>query len=536
MEQEDPKILYSQEYDAGAIGLLESITQVHDDYILGAINELQDNAIEAGAQNQWVKLEKDRNLGYALVLSLCDDGIGLDKGAWSRLLAVGERKGNNNYGVGCKSGSFSIGNRVLVFSKHKGPDGELLWGASLFRRGCPHGKECSECGEWKARFKPPVVFWRGDGSAITEANYQEVGRVQRARGADKGKLSEEGVKSILKQIYDHSIIKSVEGLEDQFGKIRSETGSLVLIYQLETDEGADGRVLEVDKDQDRNPDIRVKPSPGGNPFMRSTRSFVPGTDIPLDYSLRSQAELLLRRAQGQNSRMIKFWIQDEEVKPRTVEDMCQYGEMKDCDFGLDAKNNVVAFEDGAIKVEYKLGFSPEAYDKELSGLFLYYDKGNGDPLRLVESYQISARPDVLRGMLGVAIVRPSGQAAKSVTMHNGKQQFNPTRSLQVLKNAYFWSGCDSLVEFSSEEAKSIRKQAKKKMASGLEAALKEADNGKRGQRRYLTVCIQVSDRERYLPYKHCRCDADRTVVSRSYLTGGLASNLYSCGGRVRRLP
>jgi len=104
------------------------------------------------------------------------------------------------------------------------------------------------------------------------------------------------------------------------------------------------------------------------------------------------------------------------------------------------------------------------------------------------------------------------------------------------KNPYFWSGCDSLVEFSSEEAKSIRKQAKKKMASGLEAALKEADNGKRGQRRYLTVCIQVSDRERYLPYKHCRCDADRTVVSRSYLTGGLASNLDSCGGRVRRLP
>ena len=110
-------ILYSQEYDAGRIGLLESVTQVHDGHVIGAINELQDNAIEAKAKNQWIKLEEDDKFGDERVLSFLNDGNGLDKRAWSRLLGFGEKKGHNNYGVGCKSGSFSIGKKVLVFSK-----------------------------------------------------------------------------------------------------------------------------------------------------------------------------------------------------------------------------------------------------------------------------------------------------------------------------------------------------------------------------------------------------------------------------------
>ena len=102
-------ILWSQERDAGPIGFLASITQVHDKFLLGAINELQDNAIEAKARNQWIKLEEDSTFGYERVLSFLDDGDGLDKTAWSRLVAIGERKGNNNYGVGCKSGTFAMG-------------------------------------------------------------------------------------------------------------------------------------------------------------------------------------------------------------------------------------------------------------------------------------------------------------------------------------------------------------------------------------------------------------------------------------------
>jgi hypothetical protein len=115
---DDPEFPYSQEYNAGKIGLLSSITQVHKGYMLGAINELQDNAVEAQGKNQWIRLTMDRDLGYQRMLSFLDDGKGLDKRAWSRLLSLGERsKGKHNFGVGCKTGSFSIGKEVLIFSK-----------------------------------------------------------------------------------------------------------------------------------------------------------------------------------------------------------------------------------------------------------------------------------------------------------------------------------------------------------------------------------------------------------------------------------
>ena len=423
-------ILYSQEYDAGRIGLLESVTQVHDGHVIGAINELQDNAIEAKAKNQWIKLEEDDKFGDERVLSFLDDGNGLDKRAWSRLLGFGEKKGHNNYGVGCKSGSFSIGKKVLVFSKAQ-EGHEPLWGVSFFRKGCPHDtipldSPCTECGKWRGRFKPPVIFWRGNGKAITEANYKDGGCGGAAQESSTVELKEEGVQTLLDDIFAHSFIKSLRKIKEQFEKIRSQTGTLVLIYDLEKDKGSDGKFLEVDSDQKGIPDIRVVGA-NVNCFMRELRPFKRGSDIPIDYSLRAQAELLLRSAGGGPQTMIKFHIQGVEVKPRPVEDMCTYGDMKIFNFGLDEKAAVVGFDHdddkGAIYVEFKLGFSPEAYDRELSGLFMYYDKGNGDPLRLVESYQIKAHPDVLMGMIGVVVLsEPAKIGSRWIIMDNGKQE------------------------------------------------------------------------------------------------------------------
>ena len=48
-------------------------------------------------------------------------------------------------------------------------------GVSFFRRECEHGESCHVCGDWKKYFKPPVVFWRGNGRAITRENYAEEG-------------------------------------------------------------------------------------------------------------------------------------------------------------------------------------------------------------------------------------------------------------------------------------------------------------------------------------------------------------------------
>ena len=464
-----PQILFSQTYNAGMIGLLSSMKQVHDAYIIGAINEFQDNAIEAHAANQWVRLDADSNFGYIFILSFLDDGCGLDKRSWSRLLALGDRKGDNNYGVGCKSGSFSIGKTVLVFSKSL-DNGKVLWGVAFFSKGCSHGQQCLQCGRWKTNFVPPVVYWREDGSAITSENHNRGGGGGGGR-RNTMELSTEGVENELKEIFKDSLIKSIKGIEDQFKKIRSETGTLILISDLvgKSDQDVEGRVLEVDSVQNANPDIQVY-SHGDSTFMRSRVGFTPGRDIPVDYSLRAQSELLLRPVDGGGRSMIKFHIQGIEVNPQKVETMCQYGGMKNFDFSLDLQKKETSFDQGIHKVRCKLGFSPAAFDKEIGGLFFYYDKGNGDPLRLVQSYQLKegVHVEFYDGMVGVVIVEALSELQKmehaqnGITMHNGKQKFNPSNVLTAMQGKCFELMLDYLEDF---EFKSHKEAYKKSEAS-----------------------------------------------------------------------
>ena len=112
------------------------------------------------------------------------------------------------------------------------------------------------------------------------------------------------------------------------------------------------------------------------------------------------------------------------------------GKMTDFRFGLDAKREETAFGQGSHKVKFWLGFSPEAYDKGLSGLFFYYDKHNGDPLRLVESYDLmkGQRTAVCKGMVGLVIIRPCQKACNDcITLDNGKQKFAGKETLDKLK-------------------------------------------------------------------------------------------------------
>ena len=92
----------------------------------------------------------------------------------------------------------------------------------------------------------------------------------------------------------------------------------------------------VDSDQDKNKDIRVE-SPDGVPYTRKTmyfRPFKPHSDIPSDYSLRAQTELFLMRPSQTDKPMIKFHIQGDEVKARSVREMCTFGQMEDCSFRM----------------------------------------------------------------------------------------------------------------------------------------------------------------------------------------------------------
>jgi len=60
-------------------------SQVHDTFIIRAINELQDNAVEANAKKQWIELDECKR-----VLCFRDDGCGLNRSTWSRLVSFGK--------------------------------------------------------------------------------------------------------------------------------------------------------------------------------------------------------------------------------------------------------------------------------------------------------------------------------------------------------------------------------------------------------------------------------------------------------------
>jgi hypothetical protein len=89
--------------------------------VFGALAELIDNALEAGARTLTIELLDEPSRGDPRLV-LTDDGIGLDRPALIRLMNVGARddetqKGQNNYGIGFKSGCMRIGHAVVVFTK-----------------------------------------------------------------------------------------------------------------------------------------------------------------------------------------------------------------------------------------------------------------------------------------------------------------------------------------------------------------------------------------------------------------------------------
>ena len=63
--------------------------------------------------------------------------------------------------------------------------------------------------------------------------------------------------------------------------------------------------------------------------------------------------------------MIKFHIQGKAVSARTVDSMCiPFAEMKDFNFGIATGGKTLTnFDEGKNTVTYRLGFSPEAFER-----------------------------------------------------------------------------------------------------------------------------------------------------------------------------
>ena len=95
--------------------------------------------------------------------------------------------------------------------------------------------DCRDCGKWAKTLMLPVAFWRGDGSAITEADQDMRFPTSDVEGKhdDNVCLSSDGIEHILRGIFRHCpTIKSLQGLEAEFEKIKTPTGTNVLVFNL----------------------------------------------------------------------------------------------------------------------------------------------------------------------------------------------------------------------------------------------------------------------------------------------------------------
>lgn len=116
---------------------LLSNAQHHDDWVLGGLAELVDNALDAGARNLSVHIQDksgrlltDSEGEYGEpVMVVMDDGTGV---SWAnmtcRMLALGHKVENTPdkigmYGMGFKTGSMCIGKDALVITRYMGKGG-----------------------------------------------------------------------------------------------------------------------------------------------------------------------------------------------------------------------------------------------------------------------------------------------------------------------------------------------------------------------------------------------------------------------------
>eukprot|EP00961_Rhodomonas_salina_P127173 1714514-Rhodomonas_salina.1 len=280
--------------------------------------------------------------------------------------------------------------------------------------------------------KVPMIFWRGDGRAITSENSDEELPTQVTE-----EIQDLGVKHILKEIYKHSYLHSFQAIKREFSKLsrRAEaetfkTGTLVLISRLTSeDENQHLRVGGVRRDEksETGDDIVVKDSDDDVSFQRLDRNkrFRVGANIPCDYSLRAYCELLFD-PDTPHRRMMKIFIQNVPVEPWTVRDMCKPGSLHRFTFPARSKNGEVEEE-----MTLEVGFSRGELERETCGIFIYFDKEERRlPPRLIVPYSRDFPSSELTndvgktdGLVGRLVV------GRGMRPDNGKQRFHSRDSV-----------------------------------------------------------------------------------------------------------
>lgn len=181
------------------------------EFLFGALAELVDNSRDASATKMNIYTLEDENLRGGFMMCFLDDGEGMDPNETADIITFGKssKKSSDSqligmYGNGLKSGSMRIGNDMIIFTK-KGSTMSCLFLSRTFHEEEGIDEVVVPIPSFDTATKGPLA--------------------KNVRALEKHDLE-------MSLILKYSPFKNQEDFFAQFDKINSQTGTLVIIYNL----------------------------------------------------------------------------------------------------------------------------------------------------------------------------------------------------------------------------------------------------------------------------------------------------------------
>uniref|UniRef100_A0A1A8DR41 MORC family CW-type zinc finger 2 n=1 Tax=Nothobranchius kadleci TaxID=1051664 RepID=A0A1A8DR41_NOTKA len=217
------------------------------EFLFGALAELVDNSRDASATRIDIYTEKRSELRGGFMLCFLDDGIGMDPMEATHVIQFGKSSKRSpesthigQYGNGLKSGSMRIGKDFILFTKKENTL-TCLFLSRTFHEEEGLDEVIVPLPSWDLKTKEPLT-------------------------SDPEKYAIE-----TELIFKYSPFKNEHQLMEQFNKIDSSSGTLVVIYNLKLMDNGDPE-LDVETDHQ---DILMAGTPleGVKPERRSFRAY-----------------------------------------------------------------------------------------------------------------------------------------------------------------------------------------------------------------------------------------------------------------------
>ncbi|XP_077601031.1 ATPase MORC2-like isoform X1 [Stigmatopora nigra] len=217
------------------------------EFLFGALAELVDNSRDANATRIDIYTEKRPELRGGYMLCFLDDGTGMEPSEATQVIQFGKSSKRSpdstqigQYGNGLKSGSMRIGKDFILFTK-RGNSLTCLFLSRTFHEEEGLDEVIVPLPSWNLQTKQPMT-------------------------SDPEKYAIE-----TELIFKYSPFKTEQELMEQFSKIESASGTLVIIYNLKL---MDNREPELDVETDHQ-DILMAGmlAEGVKPERRSFRAY-----------------------------------------------------------------------------------------------------------------------------------------------------------------------------------------------------------------------------------------------------------------------